>query len=334
MKAPSFWYPESRRAGLRGWLLSPLGHLVYYLGHDRFYGKPGYQGRAPVICVGNATVGGAGKTPVCAFLGRAFAAACKRVCFVTRGYGGSLKGPVLVRPKTHTCDQVGDEALILASYGPVIVSRNRVEGANSAATSGAEVIICDDALQNHPSLHQDLSLLVVDSERGFGNGKLIPAGPLREPIYKALEKCHAVILTGDGDFEPPREVLSSGKPVYHALRAPVRHGGEIEGLDVIAFAGIAHPERFFKTVRDLGARIIRELPFDDHEPFSPRLLERLIKEAEAAEALLVTTEKDMARIPPEYRPYVTPIMIELCFSDEDKEGLLNLIERRTKVSLV
>ncbi len=333
MKAPEFWNMKRDQLDWIARLLTPIGWLVYCIGKRRFYGKKGYTGKTPVICVGNVTVGGAGKTPLCAYLGKLFMQAGKRACFVTRGYGGSLKGPVLVRPDRHTYQEVGDEALLLSAYASVIVAKNRTEGAQSADSSGAQIIICDDALQNHSSLHRDLVLTVIDCDVGFSNGRLLPAGPLREPIQAAFAKTDAIILTSAGKFDPPEEVRSSGLPIFHAVRTPVKHGYDLEGAAVIAFAGIARPERFFQTVKELGATIIKSISFSDHQPYEKRMIERLIREAEVKEALLVTTEKDMVRIPDEYRIYFTPVMIEFSFSEADETQMIGLISRKTGIKL-
>jgi tetraacyldisaccharide 4'-kinase len=318
MKAPAFWYQH--KLPFYGHLLRPLSWLLYFVGRIRFYRKPAYTGRTPVICVGNATIGGNGKTPTCIYLAKLCQHLGYRPLFLSRGYGGRLTEPTLVND-THSWQDTGDEVQLLKNYAPVIIARNRVAGANYAESLGYDVIIMDDGLQNHPcfSAHNPsrLPLLIVDKQRLWGNGYLIPAGPLREPCETALEKAKAVIAIGTGEIKS--DILSKAqKPLLSAVKDPVVQGQDLQGQRVILFAGLGHNQQFFDMVRQQQAVIVESYDFPDHHVYTDVLLKRLVKQAMAENALLVTTEKDMIRIPAAYYPYIHPFMIRLVFSKEDE----------------
>jgi tetraacyldisaccharide 4'-kinase len=271
----------------------------------------------PVICVGNLTAGGAGKTPVVIALLGLLAERGARPAAVSRGHGGTARGPLRVDPARDRAAQVGDEPLLLAAFAPAWVARDRAAGVAAAAAAGATVAVLDDGFQN-PRLAKDLSLLVVDAGAGFGNGRVIPAGPLREPVADGLARAAAVALIGE-DAEAARTLAAwpalGALPVLRARLRPLPTGLPLAGERVVAFAGIGRPEKFFDTLRALGARLAAAHAFADHAPYAPRVLRRMAAEARAADALLVTTEKDAVRLPAAFRPQVMAVPVRLVFDD-------------------
>jgi tetraacyldisaccharide 4'-kinase len=307
MREPAFWWQPGSTAAA---LLAPLAVAYGAVARARL----AMSGRAvgiPVICVGNLTGGGAGKTPTALAIGRLLIAAGRRPYFLTRGYGGQLAGPVLVDSK-HRAIDVGDEPLLLARVAPTVVSRKRVAGAEAARAAGADVIVMDDGFQN-PSLAKDLSLLVVDGRRGVGNGRVLPAGPLRAPLASQLARAHALLVVG---------ATSGAEPVIAAARArrlPVFHGrlvADAKALDrirdhkVFAFAGIADPEKFFATLEDARIDVRLRYAFPDHHPYRGADVLALLARAEREGLVLVTTEKDFVRLSGE--PDAGPLLDVLC----------------------
>jgi tetraacyldisaccharide 4'-kinase len=242
----------------------------------------------------------------------------KRAFVLTRGYGGRITAPVQVDPARHTAADVGDEALLLARETPVIVSPDRRAGAELADKLGADAIVMDDGHQNF-ALAKDLSLIVVDAEAGFGNGGVLPAGPLREPVVQGLARANAVVLIGNG---LPNLKGFKG-PVLRARVAP-RPTTELSGMRVVAFAGIGRPEKFFQSLRDAGAEIVRTHPFADHHPYTAAELTRLKDVARTLDAQLITTGKDHARLTPQERKEILALPIDVRFEDEAAlSGLLD-----------
>lgn len=313
MRAPEFW---SRSPDAPGWLartLSPLG-AVWHLGNAwrRWRAMP-VRAPVPVLCVGNLTAGGGGKSPMVAALMQRLSARGIEAHVISRGYGGSSVGPHRVDPERDDHQAVGDEPLMLAATGPVWVSRDRAAGALAAAEAGARLILLDDGYQN-PGLIKDASILMIDAGQGFGNGLMIPAGPLREPVSEGLARADLAVLVGS---EAARDrVLAqwpklAKMPYLGATLSPLRTGLPLSGAPVVAFAGIARPEKFFETLRGLGSQVIATHPFGDHEPYTPQVLRRLIAEARGANALLVTTEKDAVRLPETMRQEVLTVQVQL-----------------------
>ncbi|WP_052699189.1 tetraacyldisaccharide 4'-kinase [Hyphomicrobium sp. 99] len=295
---PSWWYsPDS------GWqtsLLSPVGALIGLIASRRIENAKPYRSSLPVICVGNFTAGGSGKTPLALFLAKLVANEGREPWFLSRGYGGKLKGPVRVIPTRQTAREVGDEPLLLARSAPTVVSRDRRKGAEAieAMASKKAVIIMDDGLQN-PALAKDLTIALVDHRRGFGNGLVIPAGPLRAPLDVQGKLAQLIVLTGQGAPDPAIvEMLKaiSTAPVIAAATRADDDSAQFQNQKVIAFAGIANPERFFTTLGSLGAEIIARKAFADHHMFSDAEARGLLEGAEREGALLVTTEKDLVRL--------------------------------------
>jgi tetraacyldisaccharide 4'-kinase len=306
MRAPEFWGGDG--GGLLPRLLAPAAAL-YAAATARRLARPGWQAPVPVVCCGNATAGGAGKTTVSLDIGRRLAARGIAVHFLLRGYGGSLRGPLQVDPATHDSQAVGDEALLLAAERPSWISPDRAAGAQAMVAAGAQAIVMDDGLQN-PGLEKDLSLLVVDGLYGFGNGHIIPAGPLREPVANAAARCRAAVLIGEDEAG----VLAKLPPRLPVLRARLKPGPEaalLAGQAVYAFCGIATPRKFFATLQEAGAVLAGRMAFADHYPFDEGDMDELLREAESRRAIPVTTRKDFVRIPPAYRSRVTVLTISL-----------------------
>lgn len=315
MRAPEFW----RRGSRSPWpfLLAPLGALYALGGRWRRQRTTPFIAGRPVICVGNLVAGGTGKTPTTLAIGRHLRDQGCAVHFLTRGYGGRLAGPVRVDPAAHTAAEVGDEPLLLAAAAPTWVSADRPAGARAAIADGARIIVMDDGHQN-PTLHKDLSLIVMDTEYGVGNGRVMPAGPLREPIAEGMRRADAVIAVGpvarDADDDRVR-TTGTGKPL---LRARITPGPEVYTFadhGVIAFAGIGRPEKFFDTLRQAGAHILAAYPFADHHAYTADEVMRLVEAAAAHGAKLVTTEKDAVRLPAEARHMVETLSVTLEFAD-------------------
>jgi tetraacyldisaccharide 4'-kinase len=282
----------------------------------------------PVICVGNINVGGAGKTPIVLALAKALGARGVKPHLLTRGYGGSEAGPLRVDPSRHGFAQVGDEALLLADAAPTWVSHDRVQGARAAIAADADLIIMDDGLQN-PGLAKDVSLVAVDGEYGFGNGQVLPAGPLREPLSAGLARVQAAVLIGEDRHGLGAE-LARRVPVIEARLEPEPAArAAFAGKRVVAFAGIGRPEKFFATLEGLGAILVDRVPFADHHAFRPEEIERLRADAARENAVLVTTAKDAARLPRAMRDRVEILRVDLVWRDLAKlEALLVPILRR------
>lgn len=258
--------------------------------------------------------GGAGKTPTVLALGALLKAQGDTPHFLTRGYGGELKGPVQVDPSQHTAVDVGDEALLLAAQGPTWVSHDRVAGARSAEAAGATVIVMDDGFQN-PKLAKDLSFIVIDGGYGFGNGRLMPAGPLREQLADGFARAQAVVLIGE-DRHGVAMLLDGKLPILGARLEPDESARRLAGRTVLAFAGIARPAKFYDTLRRLGCNIALSQDFPDHHPYTPDEIMALCESASSFGALPVTTEKDLVRFPPEARGMVETVRVRLVWDNQ------------------
>jgi tetraacyldisaccharide 4'-kinase len=309
--APGFW---GKRPGLPSNLLLPMAVAWSAIGCIRHALTRPYRSPVPVVCIGNLVAGGAGKTPVSLALSSEFAARGVAVHIVTRGYGGHLRGPIRVDPTRHGAVEVGDEALLLATSAPCWVARDRAAGIRVAVAAGAGLILLDDGLQN-PAFHKDLSLVVVDAGYGFGNGRVIPAGPLREGLARGLSRADAVVLLCS-PTEPSCSVPidSSGLPVLRAELAPIA-GQRLAGSRLLAFTGIGRPEKFFVTLRSLSAQLVDTRAFPDHYQFDDAEIDQLRSDAQRSRARLVTTAKDIVRLPRSGRDDIEVLEVEIRWGD-------------------
>ena len=295
MRAPEFWWQPAPTPLAR--LLTPAS-LVYGAVAGRRMARGGERAPVPVVCVGNFTAGGAGKTPTAIKVAALLREGGHSPAFLTRGYGGRLPGPVRVDAAVHDAGDVGDEPLLLARACPTVVARDRPAGARLAAQDGASVIVMDDGLQN-PSLAKDLALAVVDGATGIGNGLGLPAGPLRAPLWAQWRKVDAVIVVGEGapGAALAREASARAKPVFRARLEPdAAAAGQLRGRKVFAFAGIGQPQKFFATLQRCGAAVVRSKSFPDHHPYKADEIRQILTQAKADDLQVVTTEKDLTRI--------------------------------------
>ena len=298
MRPPEFW----RHDGLLPRLLSPAAAIFAWRTAARA-ARSGWSAPVPVVCCGNASVGGTGKTPLALDLGRRLLARGRHPAFLSRGHGGSGRGTRQARD----LDDSGDEPLLLAEVAPTWLGADRAAAARAAIDAGADVLVMDDGLQN-PSLAKTLSLLVVDAATGFGNGRVLPAGPLREPAWRAAKRCRAMVLVGEGTA-PALDL-----PVLRARLVPL-DADRFKNRRVLAFAGIGRPAKFFATLHAVGAASVAARAFPDHHRYSARELEKLTDEAARAGATLVTTAKDAARLSPEWRVRVETLRVEFVWND-------------------
>jgi tetraacyldisaccharide 4'-kinase len=312
MREPGFWHGP---ASLNAHLLKPLAALYGAIAAQRLRRK-GLSAGIPVLCVGNYHVGGAGKTPTVLALAKLLRDLGEIPVVLSRGYGGKLRGPVRVDPHRHAASDVGDEPLMLAGALPVVVSRKRADGVPLARAQGATAILMDDGFQS-PAVVKDASLIVIDSERGLGNGQVFPAGPLRAPLRPQLARTDALVIVGGGAAAAAvaAEIAAQGKPVLRAhLKPDAAQVAELRGQRVLAFAGIGDPARFFNTLRASGIDVIRERAYADHHPYAQGEIEGLIAEAKRDGLTLVTTEKDLARLR-SWAQQIVPFPVTLEFDD-------------------
>lgn len=333
MKAPKFWDFSPGRPDWRVQLLTPISCAVAAASRRRIARPPMYSPEIPVVCIGNINVGGTGKTPTAIALAQRLSESGTAPHIVSRGYGGKNSGPVRVNERLHTAADIGDEPLLLSAFAPTWVSRNRAEGVRMAQKDRAGIILLDDGFQN-PSVAKDLSIVVVDATYGFGNARVMPAGPLRETLTDGLARADILLSIGPDDAQ--QKFLEAWKDEIHCRHitadlVPLSTGMDWYDLKVLAFAGIGHPEKFFQTLRGLGAKIVDTKPLDDHQPLSAALLKRLEAEADRLGAQLVTTEKDATRLPPEYRQKVLTLPVRLHLDDwSELDAALNTLQTRQR----
>ena len=306
MRPPAFWQSD----GMLPRLLAPASAVVAGFTARRV-ARLGWAAPVPVVCCGNAGVGGAGKTTLALDLGARLLRRGASVAFITRGYGGRVVGNTRVDDH-HEAADVGDEALLLAAMAPTFVGADRAASARLAVAAGATVLVMDDGLQN-PGLEKDLSLLVIDGAAGFGNGRVLPGGPLREPARTAAQRCHAAVLIGD-DSRGAASWLPANLPIMRADLQQEATG--LAGRRVFAFAGIGRPKKFFATLAQSGAVLAGHRAFPDHHAFRPAELRRLARNAQRLDATLVTTPKDAMRLSPAWRAQVSVAGVRLSWADE------------------
>jgi tetraacyldisaccharide 4'-kinase len=292
MREPAFWWQPGT-----GRLLQPFAAVYGAVAAARMHLR-GRRAGVPVICLGNLTVGGAGKTPAALAVAHLLHAAHERPFFLTRGYGGKLAGPLRVNPAIHHAADIGDEPLLLTRLAPTIVARDRSAGAQFAQFAGASVIVMDDGFQN-PALAKNLTIVVVDGRRGIGNGRVIPAGPLRAPLEIQLDRAQALVTVGpaEGAAEILKGAEQRGMTIFRARLEPDRNIiAAIGRRKVLAFAGIGNPDKFFATLSEAGVTVAERVGFDDHHRFTAAQAQDLLARARAASMMLVTTEKDLMRL--------------------------------------
>ncbi len=312
MRAPEFWAPE--RGGIAAAALTPVSWAYEFATQVRNGLIRPARAALPVLCVGNFTAGGAGKTPTVLALAGLLAQDGIKTHLLTRGYGGRERGPLRVDPARHDARAVGDEALLLAAAGPTWLSRDRPAGAAAAAAAGADLVVMDDGLQT-PSLVKDLSLAVVDGGAGFGNGRRLPAGPLRESLARGLRRADALVLIGPDRYGALAALGRLDLPVIEAALVPGLEAFELRERPVVGFAGIGRPSKFFETLTDIGCEVIARYAFADHHRYGPDEIMEIVEHASARDAVPVTTEKDYVRLPREARPMVRTLSVTLEWRD-------------------
>jgi tetraacyldisaccharide 4'-kinase len=318
MHEPAFWY---RPSSWTSRLLLPLGALYGLVAGQRLQ-RQGFDAGIPVLCVGNYHVGGAGKTPTVLALARVLRDLGETPVVLSRGYGGRLQGPIQVDPSRHVADDVGDEPLMMAGSVAVVVARDRIAGVALARSQRASVILMDDGFQN-PAIAKDASLIVIDGDRGLGNARVFPAGPLRAPLKPQLDRTDALIVIGDGTAAKAvaAAIAARGAPVLSAhLKPDDASVASLRGKRVLAFAGIGDPARFFRTLQACGIEVAARRVFADHHPYSKSEIEALIAEAGRGALTPVTTEKDLARLRgakglPSWAGELVPFAVTLAFDD-------------------
>lgn len=293
IKTPKHW----QQTGISAWLLYPLS-IIYRMGSAavRCTTAP-WQADVPVICVGNIVAGGAGKTPMAVHIADQIKQLGKNPHIVTRGYGGKSTWPLRVERTNADFNETGDEAILLAATATTWVAKDRKAGVKTAIDNGADVIILDDGFQN-PSVKKDLSIVVVDGGFGFGNKMILPAGPLRESITSGIKRADAVVIVGEDKFAARADITAASPEIkiMNAVLDPV-NASDIKNLDVVAFAGIGRPEKFFETLQNIGCNVKYQYPFPDHHPYSENDILPILQQAKDANCVVVTTEKDAVKIP-------------------------------------
>lgn len=317
MRAPAFWDSPPGGPELRARLLSPLGWLYGQVTAKRVAKAAAFRATVPVVCIGNLSAGGTGKTPTTIAMIQHLQSRGINPHVISRGYGGSASELTRVNERKHAAALVGDEPLLLAAFAPTWVCADRAKAAQAAQDAGADLILMDDGFQN-PSLHKDASLIVVDAQRGFGNGRCIPAGPLREPVAAGLKRARVVLTIGAPAAQSAFEDLWGAQvsvPRAQGAITPLQTGMDWQETPFLAFAGIGYPEKFFATLRGLGATLVGTHALEDHQPLTPALLTRMEADARRLGAQLVTTEKDAVRLPAEFKRKVLTLPVRLDISD-------------------
>ena len=318
MLFPNFWLKLTLKTAIAVFLLYPFSILWISLNKLRMIYTTPTLSKIPVICVGNLTIGGNGKTPTSIKVQSLLRDEGYKPHILSKGYKGKLKGPHLVNSEKDSFIDVGDEALMMSFYGPTWIARDRRAGIKSIIAAGADVIILDDGFQNN-SIKKDFSILVIETTVGFGNGYLIPAGPLREHIASGMNRADAIVTIGDDKAQAEFMLNNSFMKEIRTIKGkliPKKKYINLKKKKVVAFAGIAHPKKFKITLNELGANIIKFKEFTNHKFFKLKYLEDLITCAKKHNALLITTEKDFMRIPKKLRHNFQILKVELEFHNQ------------------
>ncbi|PWE17694.1 tetraacyldisaccharide 4'-kinase [Marinicauda salina] len=317
MRPPAFWDADAPRgsARLTRALLAPASAVYAWATARRIARTRPARAPVPVICVGNLTLGGTGKTPVARALLEIARDQGRSPAALSRGWRGRLKGPVMVDPALHTAADVGDEPLLLAATAPTVVSRDRPAGARLAAEHGADLVVMDDGHQN-PTLAKDLSIVVVDGETGWGAGRVFPAGPLREPVAAGLARADAVVvMVRNKDDRPDYAGLGLAELDIPVLTAWLEPAAPPPDGPLVAFAGIGRPQKFYDALAAQGGELAEVASFPDHHAFTRREIDALTDLAEAHDARLITTEKDWVRLPADARERVAAWPVRAVFAE-------------------
>lgn len=318
MGQPSFWYA---RFSYVAQVLRPLGFIYEKIVAHRLKKIKPYACSIPVICVGNISVGGTGKTPVCLALADYFIRQNKNAVFLNHGYKSVLQN-ILIDQRVHTFEEVSDEALIFASKLPTVVDRNRARGAQKIESIGADVIIMDDGFQN-PTLRKDLSLVVFDGARGIGNGYVMPAGPLRESLKQGLKRASAAVIVGDDKTGLVAQIRQA-YPKLPILTGHIEASQALRGITGVAFAGIGFPKKFFSMLQSIGVHLIETISFPDHYAYTRKDIEAILQKGYP----VLTTMKDAVKIDEDLRSELTIVDIDFVFDNPEKLDLL--LERKLK----
>jgi tetraacyldisaccharide 4'-kinase len=313
VRTPAFWSDNSTLSQV----LHPISKLYEFINRLRYSFIRPAKFPIPVLCIGNITAGGSGKTPVALHIGRLLKERNAGAFFLSRGYGGTLKGPVMVDPKKHSAREVGDEPLLLAQVLPTIISKNRVQGARLALQKGAKLIVMDDGFQN-PSIAKTCSILVLDGKIGLGNGRIIPAGPLREAPENAFKRAHAVIILNRSTAIPP---IPAGIMVLQG-KTRLQNAANLKGKKIFAFCGLAYPHKFYDALHAAGANMAGTSSFADHHLYSDIDMNKLLAQSITQDAALITTHKDAVRVPEKFRDCIATVDMNIDFDDERMLELL------------
>lgn len=307
MKTPTYW----KNKNIISYMLLPIGWLYGFITSLRAKIKKPYKAKVPVICVGNLTAGGTGKTPIAISIAEILKQTYNNVSFISRGYGGSLKN-VMVNNKTHTPCQVGDEPLLLSEVAPVFINPNRAEAAKLAIKHNADCLIMDDGFQN-PTLYKDISFLVFNGSFGIGNGYTIPAGPLRETFENGIKRAHAIIIIGKDKTDIASK---TDLPIFYA--DIVEEKPVIKNKNVFAFAGIGYPEKLYQSLKNVGLNVLKTKDFPDHHFYTKEELQDIINIAKKEKLEIFTTSKDFVKIPQELKSYFHILNIKIKWNNEEK----------------
>ncbi|OJX10536.1 MAG: tetraacyldisaccharide 4'-kinase [Caedibacter sp. 37-49] len=319
MRAPLFWQNKN---SFYETLLSPFSLIYRFITLQREHFTTPTKVSIPVICIGNITLGGTGKTPLVIMLAQALKEQAFKPHILSRGYRGKLKGPLLVDVARHTAKEVGDEPLLLAQVAPTWIAKDKVQGARAAIKAGAEVLLLDDGLQN-PNLHKDCSIIVVNGDYGLGNERVFPAGPLRESIKSAFKKSKIIVVMGQDKYDLKNKWKGICSTFQGELQADTDDIQVLKNKPLYAFAGIGYPEKFFNMLYNKGLHIVGQKAFPDHHTFTTKDLDELRLQADQFKAQLVTTAKDLVRLPFKAQKEIKTIRVHAEINQ--KNTLLNFI---------